>query len=104
MKTYPIGAMWMCRATTLTAGLLTVIGLLLAAEPAHAATTYTVNSTSDTDDGACSLPRGIGLECTLREAIKVANNTVGKDTIDFKIFGGGVKTIKPNSELPKIAK
>jgi CSLREA domain-containing protein len=75
--------------------------LLVVPSPAHAKT-FTVSSTLDTDDGACSLLRGLGLECTLREAIKAANNASGQDTINFKIFGGGVKTIKPNSELPTV--
>src|SRR5215210_4238566 len=78
--------------------------------PAHAATTFTVNSTgdgpdSDTTDDACEVaslpPSG---ECTLRAAIEQANATSGADTINFNIPGTlGVKTISPTSKLPAIA-
>jgi len=77
--------------------------------PAHAATTFTVNSTgdgpdSDTTDDACEVaslpPSG---ECTLRAAIEQANATSGADTIDFNIPGTlGVKTISPTTRLPNI--
>ena len=41
-------------------------------------------------------------ECTLRAAIQEANKTPTKDRINFDIPGSGVKTIKPDSELPAI--
>ena len=61
--------------------------------------TYTVNSTNDVDDGNCN-----GTHCSLREAIKAANNSAGSDTINFSISGcsGGVCTIKPASNLPSL--
>jgi CSLREA domain-containing protein len=71
--------------------------LLLTAQPAYAKT-FTVTNTADPGDGDCDASG-----CTLREAIDDANDTPGKDTITFNIQGGGgVKTIKPNSELPTI--
>jgi hypothetical protein len=54
------------------------------------ARTYTVFNIFDT---------GIG---SLRAAIDSANNNVGQDTIDFKIPGVGVKTIRPLSQLPPL--
>jgi CSLREA domain-containing protein len=59
--------------------------------------TYTVNSTDDTDDGACTATSG---GCTLREAIKAANDSDGTaDTIIFDL--GSEATISLNSgELP----
>lgn len=84
--------------------------LLLAAKPAHAATTFTVNSTgnhrdTDTTDNRCRTGFaviGVGELCTLRAAIQEANATAGADTIKFNISGSGVKTIKPRSALPAI--
>jgi CSLREA domain-containing protein len=61
--------------------------------------TLVVNSTADTDDGACtSTPGG----CTLREAINAANGAPGMDTIEFDIPGSGPHTIQPGSALPVI--
>jgi len=57
----------------------------------------TVNSTADPGDGTCD-----GTECTLREAITVANANAGTDTIDFDIPGAGPHTISPGSALPTI--
>jgi CSLREA domain-containing protein len=84
------------------------VGLLLAAllvaaqlsnKPAHAAFSilFIVNNTADPGDGNCT-----SSGCTLREAINEANAFPGKDTIHFDIPGGGVKTIKPDSKLPRI--
>jgi CSLREA domain-containing protein len=67
-----------------------VAASLLFAGPTHAATTFTVNSTSDPGDGDCTVTG-----CTLREAIAAANEAPGADTIDFDIPGSGVKTISP---------
>jgi CSLREA domain-containing protein len=50
---------------------------------------FTVNSTADTNDGACTTNAG---GCTLREAIIAANNGAGADTIVFNI-GTGSPTI-----------
>jgi CSLREA domain-containing protein len=82
--------------------MLVAVGLF-AAKPAQART-FTVNYKGDaTDDapgdGFCNA--GFGL-CSLRAAIEEANTYAGADTIHFDIPGGGVQTIKPNSELPEI--
>src|SRR5437764_14575299 len=58
-----------------------------------AATTFKVNSLADTDDGTCDQTN-----CTLREAIKAANASVGADTIDFSVTG----TINLTGALPDI--
>src|SRR5215203_57839 len=89
-----LGACLMVVATLLAA-------CLMAAQPAHASTTFTVNSTAaDADvaalDGVCDATRGGG-ECTLRAAIQQANATSGADTINFDIPGTGVQTIHVNS-------
>jgi len=84
--------------------------LLLAAGPAHAATTFTVNSTGDGGDANLSdLPNVCDTDpatsddqCTLRAAIQEANNTSEADTINFAIPGNGPHTIAPASELPAI--
>ena len=65
---------------------LVIAGLLLSAKPAHAATTFTVNSTSDDGDqtpgnGSCSTGSfivGVGTECTLRAAIQEATAPRGR--------------------------
>ena len=68
--------------------------LMMAAQPAHASTTFTVNSTADTGDAT---PDGACDTCTLREAVQEANATSGADTIKFAIPGTGVKTIVVNA-------
>ncbi len=84
---------------------LVVASLLLAASssPAYAAgTTFTVNSTADTDDAT---PDGACDSCTLREAIQEANannDPAQVDRIAFGIPGTGVKTILPSAPLPTI--
>ena len=56
---------------------------VLSCGPAHAAPIrYTVNSTDDHDDGACSPG-----DCTLREAILAANGDGQDSLIHFKIPG-----------------
>jgi len=60
-------------------------------------TTFTVNATTDTDDGTCD-----AIHCTLREAINAANALSGMDTIAFTIPGVGPHTIQPTSALPTI--
>jgi CSLREA domain-containing protein len=76
---------------------------LQVAGPAHAETTFTVNSTSDPGTGGCD-----ATECTLREAITAANNSAGADTIAFDIPSSEcdatshVCTISPTSTLPTI--
>lgn len=58
-----------------------------------------VNSVADTDDGVCEAAPG---DCTLREAINVANVVPGTDNILFDILGPTPYTITPASELPTI--
>lgn len=71
---------------------LVAVAALPAAQPAHAQT-FTVNSTADTDTGACPTT------CTLREAIRRANENSGPDTITFGVSG----TINVGSELPPLS-
>lgn len=73
-----------------------VAGLLAVATPAHAGTTYVVNSVADPGDGTCDAN-----ECTLREAIDAANINTGPDTIHFSI-GTGAVTISVGSNLPQL--
>ena len=61
------------------------------------ATTFTVTTTADHDDGSCDAS-----DCTLREAINAANANSGADTVAFNISGSGVQTIAPGSALPQI--
>jgi hypothetical protein len=86
---------------------LAVGPLLLSAPPAKANPILTVNLTSDaTDrdlsDDRCDVSAHPGSQCTLRAALREANNTPGADAIYFNIPGGGVKTIRPNNDLPFI--
>src|SRR5215217_2548530 len=108
------------RATTgkmMALGLLLAalaVPLMMAAKPAHASTTFTVNSTADHSDAVLGVDGcftgytvdGAGgakvPECTLRAALNEANYTSGADTINFAIAGTGVKSIAPESELPNI--
>ena len=86
----------------MVAGLLAVLvisaGLALTfTKPAHADTTFTVTSTADPGNGVCDIV------CTLREAITAANDTPGRDTINFRLSNTGeVRTITPTSELPGV--
>lgn len=68
---------------------------------ASAGTTYTVNTTDDTNDGACD-----ATHCSLREAINAANGHANsetiEDTIAFDIPGEWPHTIRPASNLPII--
>ena len=82
---------------------------LLAAKPAQASTTFTVNSTADygdqtPGDGKCHTGTIMlaGETCTLRAAIQEANATTGADTINFNIPTTGVATITPTSQLPAV--
>ena len=62
--------------------------------------TYTVNSTADTDDGACTTDAG---GCTLREAINAANDSVeAADTIDFALTGTAPWTVDLGTALPDL--
>src|SRR5687768_437020 len=80
--------------------LVMVVSLVVAlpAAPARGAT-FEVNSAADTNDGSCApLPGG---DCTLREAINLANSTAGFDTINFAL-PGPIFVININSPLPMI--
>src|SRR3989454_10201148 len=58
-------------------------------EPTALASTFTVNTADDHNDGICN-----AADCTLREAINAAN---AGDTISFNIPGSGVHTINVTS-------
>ena len=86
-------------------GLVIVVMLsLVPALPANAST-FTVTSTSDENDGSCS-----DGDCSLRDAIILANNNPGADTIQFNIPAtdpscmDGVCTIYPTiGQLPPLS-
>jgi CSLREA domain-containing protein len=65
--------------------------------------TFTVNSTADTNDGACTTSLN---GCTLREAMTAANVNAGfgMDEIKFDIPGSGVRTIDVLSALPTMGR
>ncbi len=86
--------------TATVAVLVAASVFLLAAEPAHASETFTVNSTADPGDGVCDASA-----CTLREAMDTAEangNSQETDLITFNIPGDGPHTIRPASYLPYI--
>src|SRR5688572_12581359 len=66
---------------------------------AASAATFTVNGSTDGNDGVCGSAPGA---CTLREALNAANATAGADDIHFAIppLDGSVKIIAPTSALP----
>ncbi|HET7271453.1 MAG TPA: right-handed parallel beta-helix repeat-containing protein [Rubrobacter sp.] len=85
----------------------------LAADPAGAISTFTVNRTTNesdasTADGVCDSDGATaGNQCTLKAAIQQANanaNPAEADAINFNIPGDPtkVKSIRPTSELPAI--
>lgn len=84
------------------------IGVPLAADPAHAATTFAINRTGDAGDrrladAACASSRERGKQCTLRAAMEEANDTPGADGIRFNIASrASVKTISLARPLPSI--
>jgi hypothetical protein len=96
--------------------MVALLGLFIMAEPANAATTFTVNSTGDENDldfpdgafdgssaNTCDVTSTtFGNQCTLRAAIQQANVTTCADTIAFSISGNGPHTISPTSVLPTI--
>ena len=57
---------------------------------------FTVNTILDTDDGSCDLAH-----CSLREAIKAANNAAGSDNIAFSLLPSATITLA-GSQLPAI--
>jgi hypothetical protein len=94
------------------AAVLGFLAALLAASPAHASTTFTVDSDFvdfadiNPGDGVCDMNAGPNVEtCTLRAAIQEANhpNNLGADVINFNITSpDGIATISPTSALPEI--
>jgi len=81
----------------LSALVASVVAVVLVS-PVQAADPLMVNSSADTDDGACTTDAG---GCTLREAINAANTSSGvTDTINFNL--GSTATITLGSQLPDI--
>jgi CSLREA domain-containing protein len=80
-----------------------VIGSDLSDIGSFEARPFEVNTTSDADDGACTLP-GAGNGCTLREAISAANNTTGTQTITFapSLTAAGPAAITLLTALPDL--
>jgi CSLREA domain-containing protein len=85
------------------------LAMLITPRPAHASTTFTVNTPydtkdADTSDNLCDVATFLpGKQCTLRAAIEQANATAGADAIRFNIpdsFGTGVKTIHVGAPSP----
>jgi hypothetical protein len=98
---------WCTKTKSLIAGLLlmcTMMAATLMAAPAHASTTFVVNSQqgdgpdATTADGLCKTSSG---ECTLRAAIQQANFTPGADTINFNATGG--VSLRPSTPMPVIS-
>ncbi len=86
--------------------LLVIVGMVMA-RPAQAETLIVTSredfSDVDPGDGVCdTIAVDLLNPCTLRGAIQEANALAGMDTIHFKIPGGGVRTIEPNSQLPVV--
>ena len=73
-----------------------VVMALLPIASSRAATTITVNTASDSD-GDCTVD-----ECSLREAIQLANSLAGKDTIVFDIPGDPPPAIQAAASFPPI--
>jgi CSLREA domain-containing protein len=72
---------------------LTAAGLAFASGLA-AQSTFTVNTTDDTDDGTCD-----AVHCSLREAIAAGNHAAGASVIGFNIPGAGPHTILPSLSM-----
>jgi len=97
--------LWACGAATPTP---TPTPTPTATPTGEAPEEWVVNTTADHDDGEC-LPLDRG-DCTLREAMRLANEHEGPDTILFDIPtedpgydpDTGKWTISPESDLPEI--
>ncbi|MGH3147723.1 MAG: CSLREA domain-containing protein [Rubrobacter sp.] len=100
------------RALALGVLVAALVAAMLLATPAHASTTFTVNSTADDGDltpgnGECytGVDVAVGVKgCTLRAAIQEANAFPGADVIEFDIPATGVATITPATQLPTITR
>src|ERR671915_1717160 len=75
-------------ALALLLAALSLAALTVRVAPAEAAT-FTVNTTSDADDGACT-----SSHCSLHEALNASSRFSDTDTINFNIGGGGHQTIR----------
>ena len=75
-----------------------IVALLFFANTARAST-FSVDSTTDTNLTVCSAAPA---DCSLRGAMSNANSNPGADTIAFNIPGSGYKTIAPASALPTL--
>jgi len=102
-RTIGIAVIVLLAVLALAAG-VTVAGRPVPAEIAARQSSLSVNTTSDSNDGACN-----AMHCSLREAIMVANNNPGPDAIVFNIppgdpgcDSGDVCTIRPTMSLPAI--
>ena len=84
----------------ITVGLILILAASMLPAKQAQASTLTVNTTSDENDGSCDG------DCSLRDAIILANTNPGADTIEFEIpmidpnCMGGICTIYPGSQLP----
>src|SRR5215213_9624570 len=103
-----IATAWTKKALAAGVVIAALVMVGLAAPPAHASTTFTVNLTDDRadanpGDGQCSVI-DFGAFCTLRAAIQEANDSQGADTINFDVGAAadGLATISPSSRLPDI--
>lgn len=82
--------------------LILLLALLFSAAPAARpafAQEFTVTVLGDADDG---LPGSCGTSCSLREAIRLANENAGPDTISFSFSGSGPFVIAPATPLPAL--
>ena len=91
-------------ALAVVAILASLLMMAATTRPAHATTTFLVNSTSDQPDANTTDDKCFALNasCTLRAAIQQANASPGADVINFSISGGEMHTITPSSPLPPI--
>jgi CSLREA domain-containing protein len=80
----------------LLVAVLSLASLTVRVTPAEAAT-FTVNTTNDVDDGACTASH-----CSLREAINAANVSADTDTITFNVPGPPPHTIGVVGQLPAV--
>jgi CSLREA domain-containing protein len=76
---------------------IVALSLIWVGETAASNTTLLVNTTDDTDDGACN-----AAHCSLREAINAANTLSGPDAIKFTISSTATIMLSPNTQLPII--
>ncbi|HVO54599.1 MAG TPA: hypothetical protein VMT37_09310 [Solirubrobacterales bacterium] len=83
------------RRYQLLPALLAAAALLLV-PAAAAAQTFEVDNLGDSSGGACTAAAG---DCTLRDALTLANETLELDTVEFEVAG----TIEPETPLPIVS-